>query len=63
VRCHEAKGHGRGFAGIGKLPNWSSLPQKFFDGHVSEVVFLVRDFYDEFIDLCGVVVHGTGWWV
>jgi hypothetical protein len=26
-------------------------------GHVGIVVFVVRDFKDELIDICGVVVH------
>jgi hypothetical protein len=37
--------------------------KKFFGGHVSEVVLVVRDFKDELIDLCPIVVHGARWQV
>jgi len=41
------------------FPTGRALPQKFFGGHVGIVVFVVRDFKDEFIDLCAIVVHGA----
>jgi hypothetical protein len=41
------------------FPTGRALPQKFFGGHISKVVFVVRDFKDEFIDLCPIVVHGA----
>ncbi|MGA8070801.1 MAG: hypothetical protein WB946_04805 [Halobacteriota archaeon] len=42
-----------------RFPTGRALPKKFFGGHIGKVVFVVRDFKDEFIDLCAIVVHGA----
>jgi hypothetical protein len=43
------------------FPTSRALPKKFFGGHISIVVFVVRDFKDEFIDLYAIDVPGARW--
>ncbi|MGZ4862315.1 MAG: hypothetical protein ACXV2E_05990 [Halobacteriota archaeon] len=43
------------------LPTGRALPKKFFGGHIGIVVFMVRDWKDEFINFCAIVVHGAKW--
>jgi len=45
------------------VPTGRALPQEFFGSNIGIVVFVVRDFKDEFIDLYEIVVHGGRWWV
>ncbi|MGB7901801.1 MAG: hypothetical protein WCG09_05135 [Halobacteriota archaeon] len=43
------------------FPTSRALPQKFFGSNIDIVVFVVRDFKDEFIDLYAIVVHRARW--
>ena len=43
------------------FPTGRALPKKFFGGHIGIVVFVVRDFKYEFIDLYAIVVHNARW--
>jgi hypothetical protein len=39
------------------FPTGRALPKKFFGGHIGTIIFVVRDFKDELIDLYAIVVH------
>jgi hypothetical protein len=39
------------------FPTGRALPKKFFGSRHCLIVFVVGDFNDEFIDICGVVIH------
>ncbi len=46
-----------------RFPAGRALPQKFFGSHIGIIAFVVRDFKDEFVDLCPIVVHRQDEWV
>ena len=53
IANYRASGH----AGIDKIPNKSSTSSKVLGGHICIVILVVRDFKNEFFDLCTIVVH------